>query len=384
MSTDTKAEVVEAEVVEENTSTEIQLSDQNKEMVTEFISQIRDSHTDEELSTRDIISVVGSEEVEKLGTISDVLKSERIGHIQNLEGENSDVSTNLMSLRTEVEKINPQGVSFDHPNWLMGMVYKMIGGTPAQKYLTKFETTEDVINGITANLNGGKLMLKEDNASFSIDKKRYIAAARSLEEKVKVLMYADTQIETAAANETDEYEKQFLENEVLFAIRQHIQDLQQMQAVSQQGVMALDILIKNNNELVTSVARAVNTTMPLVTIGLNIARGLANQKRVLETVNATNQMAGDMLVNNAKMMKEQGADIQKGAVSAAIEVHKIQEAMSTTLDAIKDVEEFKSNALPDMKKAILELNEANTVASAKISQLEMGEVFKKSAKLIEE
>lgn len=377
--TETQVEEVTPVVVETITTNDgkaIQLTEENKTKMSEFIKEIKKSHTDETLSTTDIISVVGQEEVAQLRTISDVLKSERIGHIQSMEGEDSDVSSSLINLRTEVEKINPQGVKFDHPNWFMGIVYSLIGGTPAQKYLTKFETAEDVINGITENLDNGKLMLKEDNVSFGIDKKRYIAATRSLSEKIELLMAADTKVEAMAEAETDEYEKQFLQNEVLFSIRQHIQDLQQMQAVTQQGVMALDILIKNNSELMTSVTRAVNTTMPLVTIGLNIARGLANQKRVLETVKATNAMAGDMLVNNANMMKEQGAEIQKGASSAAIDVAKIQEAMSTTLDAIRDVEEFKSNALPDMKKAIQELNDANVTASAKIEQLERAENVK--------
>ena len=355
---------------------EIALTTPDVEKMTTFLTKVRESQTAEDMSAQDLIATVGSDEVAQLRTISDVLKSERIGNIDKMEGENSDVSTNLMQLRSEVERINPQGVNFDKPGWWMNIVYKVMGGTPAAKYLTKFETAGDVIGGITNNLDNGKLILKEDNAQFNIDKKRYTAAARSLRGKIDLLLAAAVKVEGMLEAEQDEYEKSFLQNEVLFPISQHTIDLQQMLAVAQQGVMALDILVKNNSELMTSVTRAVNTTMPLVTIGLNVARGLANQRRVLETVNATNAMAGNMLQQNAMMLKSQGAEIQKGAVSAAIDVEKIQNAMTLTLEAIHDVEKFKAEALPGMKEAIKKLNQTNLEASAKINQLERGNSVK--------
>jgi uncharacterized protein YaaN involved in tellurite resistance len=379
MSTETKeTPAVEAvEVITDTTVTtangqELTVTSEENAKMTSFIETIKNSQTDDNTSARAIISSIGSEEVTQMKGISNILKSEKIGHIQDLEGDDSDVATNLIELRTAVEKINPQGVNFDHPNFLMGLVYKVLGGTPAQKYLTKFETSEDVISGISSNLNNGKLMLQEDNASFGIDKKRFINAMRALEEKINLLMVADTRVTEMAEVEEDKYEKQFLQEEVVFVIRQHTMDLQQILAVTQQGIMALDILMKNNNELMTSVDRAVNTTMPLLTIGLTIARGLANQKRVLETVKRTNEVAGNMLTNNAKLLKEQGAEIQKQAMGSAIDVETIRNAMSETLDAIKQVEEFKMKALPEMKKAIGDLNSISNESSSKIAQLEKG------------
>ena len=59
-----------------------------------------------------------------------------------------------------------------------------------------------------------------------------------------------------------------------------------------------------------------------------------------------------------------------------IDVEKIQNAMTLTLEAIHDVEKFKAEALPGMKEAIKKLNQTNLEASAKINQLERGNSVK--------
>lgn len=352
---------------------EVSITTDKDNKVTKFIDTLRDSQEEEGLITSELISVVGQDEVMQLSQISEVLKTQKMGDLEKSEGGSGDISTSLMDLRTEVDGLSTTNVNFNEPGWLMNLVYKVIGGTPAQKYLTKYQTAEVVIQDIISSLDDGKLLLKEDNSGFNLDKKRYLAAARSLSEKVELLMIADVRIEERIADETNEYEKSFLQTEVLFPIRQHIGDLQQMVAISQQGGMALDILMSNNTSLITSVSRAVNTTVPLLSICLNIARGLANQKKVLEAVNATNSMASNMLSNNAKMLKQQGAEIQKGATQASIDVQVIQDAINETLSALQDIEDYKVQSLPKMKNAINDLNEVNTKASLKIDAMERKE-----------
>ena len=50
----------------------------------------------------------------------------------------------------------------------------------------------------------------------------------------------------------------FVTEEVLFPLRQRIMDMQQMIVVNQQGVMATEVVIRNNKELMRGVERARN------------------------------------------------------------------------------------------------------------------------------
>lgn len=53
--------------------------------------------------------------------------------------------------------------------------------------------------------------------------------------------------------------------------------------LSAQGVMALDILIKNNNELITSVKRIKNVTIVALNIGVMVSFGLAKIKESIRS-----------------------------------------------------------------------------------------------------
>lgn len=59
-------------------------------------------------------------------------------------------------------------------------------------------------------------------------------------------------------------------------------DLQQQLAVNQQGILAAEILVKNNKELIRNVDRGINVTVSALETAVAVALTLNNQKLVLE------------------------------------------------------------------------------------------------------
>ncbi|CAM3994217.1 hypothetical protein VRRI112168_09685 [Vreelandella rituensis] len=100
-----------------------------------------------------------------------------------------------------------------------------------------------------------------------------------------------------AARDADDPRRRFLEEELLFPLRQRIVDLQQQLAVSQQGVLALEVIICNNRELMRGVDRAINVTVSALTVAVTVAMAMAmaNQRLVLDRVEALNTTTSQMI-----------------------------------------------------------------------------------------
>lgn len=356
-----KVEEIEVEIIED-------ISEQQKEQAEKFVAQL----LSKDLKNPNLlIEAVGSEEVKTLKTLSKSLQ----GPIKNMTNENSEaakIGKSLIQLKTKVDDINPSKFNFN-PGWLGRMTSKITGNSAVNKYFTKFETTQSVIESINRSLEEGKMSLIEDNAIFDEDKRRYRETTKNLIEKVRVLEYTNNLLSEKIETSEREDEKSFLKQEVAFPLSQQIQDLQQTLAVTAQGVIALDILIKNNQELVRGVKRTQNVTLTALTIGATVAGGLANQKRVLETTNAVNKATNDIIAANANMLKTQGVEIQKQAASSMLDLETLKKALTDTVEAIRDVEAFKENSLPEMMKSIEELNTMNYQIEEHIQKREQGD-----------
>lgn len=317
-----------------------------------------------------VIDSVGAKEMKDIQVLSKALNVP----IKSMSGSNSPtsaISDQLINLKVKVDEINPG--KFDlQPGWFGRVIQKITGNSAINKYVTKYEKTSNVIEAIARNLDEGAITLQEQNHIFFDDKKRYMDTAGVLQQKIAILMEADTKVNAMVEAEIDADKKKFLAEEVSFSLKQHIQDLQQTLVVTQQGILALDLLIKNNKELIKGVDRTKKVTITALSIGATIAIGLSDQKRVLDTVTAVNQGTSDLLAENGRLLRAQGAEIQKQSMRTMLQFEKLVSAINDTVAAIEDVETFKQKALPEMSQAIKNLADLSTYVDGKIQKLEKG------------
>ena len=317
-----------------------------------------------------IIESIGSKEIKDIQVMSKAL-STPLRDIQSTDSPSNVISEQLLSLKVRVDEINPG--NFDlQPGFFGRMIQKVTGSSAINKYMTKFQKTSNVIESIVYSLDQGAISLQEQNIIFFDDKKRYMDSSVALTEKINILLTADTKVKAMIEAEINPEHKKFLQEEVLFVLEQHIQDIQQTNIVSQQGVLALDILVKNNKELIKGVNRTKNVTIAALGIGATIAVGLNEQKKVLDTITAINEGTSDLLASNGMLLKTQGAAIQKQAAGAMLNMEKMTSAINDTIAAIEDVETFKQKALPEMSNTINKFAEMSALIDQKIQKLEKG------------
>ena len=103
---------------------------------------------------------------------------------------------------------------------------------------------------------------------------------------------------------TDPERAKALRDDVLFYVRQKHQDLLTQLAVSIQDYLAIDIVIKNNIELIKGVDRASTTTISALRTAVIVAQALGNQKLVLDQITALNTTTSAMIERTSEMLRD--------------------------------------------------------------------------------
>src|SRR5262249_6991600 len=145
---------------------------------------------------------------------------------------------------------------------------------------------------------------------------------QKLEKAIKLAELIDQKLTSKAETELtpDDPRKAFVEAEWLFPLRQRIQDLQQQLVVNQQGILAIEMIIRNNVELARGVDRATNVTVSALQVAVTLALALANQRIVLSKVQAVNETTDKLIAETAKSLRTQGADIHKQAAGTQLNI----------------------------------------------------------------
>ncbi len=266
--------------------------------------------------------------------------------------EKSAVGSSLIELRNTVEALDPsrQGDILS-PRKLLGFIPL---GNKLKNYFRQYQSAQTQINAIIESLYNGQDELRKDNAAIETEKVRLWETMGMLEQYT----YVGKEIDKALADRIAEIEAQHPEKarvvkeEMLFYVRQKVQDILTQLAVSVQGYLSLDMVRKNNMELIKGVDRATTTTISALRTAVIVAQALTNQKLVLDQITALNKTTSDMIAGTASMMKQQAAQISEQAASSTIELDKLKSAFSDIYATMDMVSDYKVKALENMQTTV--------------------------------
>jgi uncharacterized protein YaaN involved in tellurite resistance len=123
-------------------------------------------------------------------------------------------------------------------------------------------------------------------------------------------------------------------------------------AVTVQGYLALDLVKKNNVELVKGVDRASTTTVAALRTAVTVAQAMTNQRLVLEQVSALNTTTAGMIDTTGALLKSQTGAIHEQAASSTIPLETLQRAFQNIYDTMDQIDQFKLQALTNMKQTV--------------------------------
>lgn len=287
--------------------------------------------------------------------------------------EGGPVAKALSDLRGRMERLDPTRHRLA-PNAL-DRVMAIIPGLDSrlQRYFRKFENAQQALDAIIDELKSGHDILQRDNLTLNDDQQALTHMLTELDRQITLGRLIDRRLQDEiAARDADDPRRHFTEEELLFPLRQRIVDLQQQLAVSQQGVLAIEVIIRNNRELMRGVDRAINVTVSALTVAVTVAMAMANQRLVLDRIEALNTTTSQMIGGTAKALRQQGVDIQKRASSAMLDMQILEEAFREVMGAIDDLSSYRQEALPRLEEQIERLATLAKQGKTSIDQLQEG------------
>ena len=229
------------------------------------------------------------------------------------------------------------------------------GGSAIQRYFIKYESAQEQLNAITRALKGGQDELRQDNAAIQTERDALWKAMGQLANYAVLAGHLGDGLEqriTELRNRGKADDAATLEADALFYVRQRHQDLMVQMAVSAQGYLALDVVKKNNSELIKGVDRALDTTLAALRAAVIVAQALAQQKIVLAQIDALNSTTADMIVSTSELLRSQGTAIHQNAAKATVDPAKLQQAFDNVFQAMDEVDRYRVEAARSMKQTV--------------------------------
>jgi uncharacterized protein YaaN involved in tellurite resistance len=262
------------------------------------------------------------------------------------------VGNDLAELRRVVEDLDPgKKGNLLAPKKLFGIIPF---GNRMRNYFDSYKSSQTHINSILGSLASGKDTLIKDNAAVDVERQNMWATMGRLEQMIHIAKAMDQRLEDKALelDSTDPAKAKAIRESALFYVRQRTQDLLTQMAVTVQGYLALDLVKKNNVELVKGVDRASTTTVAALRTAVTVAQALAGQRLVLEQITALNTTTANIIDSTGELLKTQTAQIHEQAASSTIPLETLQRAFQNIYDTMDNIDTFKLKALENMKTTV--------------------------------
>jgi uncharacterized protein YaaN involved in tellurite resistance len=315
--------------------------------VAQFVDELAklDSNSPEFGKKVDQLTAMGRKEITEAAGASNRFLDRPVKAID----KDSGIGADLTELRRTVEALDPKEAT---------KTRKFLGiipfGNRVDRYFDKYRSSQTHISKILSSLGNGKDELLMDNAAIDTERANLWKTMHKLEQMVHISKTLDQQLEDKAneLDATDPAKAKAIRETALFYTRQRTTDLLTQMAVTVQGYLALDLVKKNNVELVKGVDRASTTTVAALRTAVTVAQAMTNQKLVLEQVTALNTTTAGMIDSTGEMLRTQTGAIHEQAASSTIPLETLQRAFQNIYDTMDQIDQFKLQALTNMKQTV--------------------------------
>ena len=311
------------------------------------------AHSDAFKQKVQAIHDLGSDDIRRAASASSRLLDKPVQAArEGKDDAQAKVSKTLLDLRKTIEDLDPTraGNLFQRRK-ILGI---FPGGNRVRDYFMKYESAQKHLNAIITSLYDSKDELMKDNAAIEQEK----VALWDIMQKLKGYAYVGQQLDMALVAKAEQLQAQdpekarIVREEMLYAARQKVQDLLTQLAVSVQGYLALDLVRKNNLELIKGVDRATTTTISALRTAVIVSQALGQQKIVLDQINALNATTSNMIESTSQLLRQQTAATYQQAANASVDVEALKRAFENVYGAMDAVSEYKKQALDQMQQNV--------------------------------
>lgn len=300
------------------------------------------------------INKLGDEEIEKSSSVTNRMMQRPLRALRaNDTKDSKSIASSIKKLRGKVTELDPKnrGGLFTRKK-ILGIPVPF--GNKINSYMQEFKSSETQLNEIINSLMNGKDELLEDNATIEVERENLHVMMQRLEQYAYIIKELDAKLSAKIEDieKTDKLKANDIKQEILFPVRQKSMDIYQHLAVCMQSYMSLQVVKKNNQELIRGVDRATKTTVSALRTAIIVSEALGTQKLVLTQINSVNEATNQLLETNSALLGQQGLEIQKQASETGINVEVLEKSFQSIFNAMDAIDSYREKALPNMKKTV--------------------------------
>jgi len=299
------------------------------------------------------IRKLGDDEIKSSAQVSSRLLDRPVSSMKSGSlSKTSAVGTSLLALRRQIDSLDPsrQGDLFGQRRFLGILPF----GDRLRAYFAKYQSSQSHINSIVDGLGRGQTELTRDNEDLEREKANLWQTMQRLREFIYLAQKLDasltSRIEKIEA--TDPERARILKEDMLFYVRQKVQDLTAQLAVGVQGYLSIDVIRRNNLELIRGVDRATTTTVSALRTAVIVAQALGDQKLVLDQITALNETTSSLIEGTSVMLRQQSAEINQQASASTVDLEKLQAAFDNIYATMDEIDAYKLQAIETMSKTV--------------------------------
>ncbi|AMM22279.1 toxic anion resistance protein [Frondihabitans sp. PAMC 28766] len=328
----------------------------------QFVASLAEEEPGSPAFTKKIDDIVrmGEKEITSSSAVSNRMLERPSTSLAAIKGKGdaaapqAKVAKSLQDLRSTITDLDPARAE-------MTGVRRVLGHLPGSKkithYFQRYESSQKQLDAIVNALVSGQDGLRKDNASIELERQNLWTTMGKLSEYATLAAALDeaTSKKADELRATDPKAADSLLADALFPIRQRRQDLTTQIAVSVQGYLALDMIRKNNLELIKGVERARTTTVAALRTAVVVAQALANQRLVLDQIGALNEATNTMIGRTSELLKQQTGMIHEQATNSGVSVETLQHAFDNVFATMNDIDSYRAKAVEGMQSTVTAL-----------------------------
>lgn len=254
----------------------------------------------------------------------------------------------IQQLRQQLDALNP-GRDGDllQPRRLLGF---LPGGNRLQAWFRKYQGASAQLQKSMQQLYAARDDLQRDVVELEATRGRLWDAMQKLAGAIHFAQSVDERLRLKidVLRATDGERARALEQEVLFYVRQNLQDMLTQQAVCTNGYLALDVLKKTGRELMNGCTRVATTGMSALAVATTLARATDHQVKVIATLHGVNQTVEGLIAESGRQLNTHVERTTQFAQDPMVGIEKLKEMFEQTFKAMDAMDSFRAKAVEVM------------------------------------
>ncbi|THF84539.1 toxic anion resistance protein [Cohnella fermenti] len=272
-------------------------------------------------------------------------------------GKRSEITANMLKLRTEVEELSRSKQ--------LNIFQRLLRKTSLQQYVYKYQSVKTNVTAIVTSLRHGRENLEENIVLMRNLKRSSLENVYDLQMLIEYGNRLKVLFEQELTKPENEPRKVQLERGLRKVVTR-IQTYTEMIMLYQQAIAGTDIINDTNDKLIDAVDGAIDKTQHLLSVSVLIAQAIDDQFKVIEAVNSTNEMLGNQFAENARLLNESSDKATQALVKPAMSLELVERAMADLFQAMDKYENSNRQIIQTVSEQTVKMTEINQKVGERI------------------